>query len=241
MNTPTHTLLIVEDDREIGELVQALMTREGFDVRLVRSGAELDQSLRTSGWPTMILLDLMLPGEDGFSICRRLRAQTDVPILMLTAKSDDIDRIVGLELGADDYLCKPFNPRELLARIRAILRRTVPAAPQTPVVDSERLRFADYVFEPAARRLCRIDGSDVPLLTGDFELLQAFVEHPMRVLTRDQLMDWIKGRSWDALDRSIDVAISRLRRKIEIDPAQPTLIKTVRNGGYLFAATVTRS
>lgn len=241
MNTPTQSLLIVEDDREIGELVQALMAREGFEVRLARSGFELDQQLRAGGWPTMILLDLMLPGEDGFSICRRLRAQSEVPILMLTAKSDDIDRIVGLELGADDYLCKPFNPRELLARVRAILRRAVPAAPAAAPVDTERLCFADYMFEPAARRLSRSDGSDVPLLTGDFELLQAFVEHPMRVLTRDQLMDWIKGRSWDALDRSIDVAISRLRRKIEADPSQPTLIKTVRNGGYLFAVPVTRA
>ncbi|MCK9194546.1 MAG: response regulator [Nevskia sp.] len=241
MTSPPHSLLIVEDDQEIGSLVRDLLVREGFDVRLARSGIEMDQSLKAQGLPTMLLLDLMLPGEDGFSICRRLRAQHDMPILMLTAKSDDIDRIVGLELGADDYLCKPFNPRELLARVRAILRRAVPVAAAAPTATTERLHFAGYTFEPAMRRLLRADASEVPLLTGDFELLQVFVEHPMRVLTRDQLMDWIKGRSWDALDRSIDVAISRLRRKIEPDATAPCLIKTVRNGGYLFAVPVERS
>lgn len=232
-------ILVVEDDREIADLLAGLLRREGYVVALATSGQAVDDHLAQHGMPALVVLDLMLPGEDGFSVCRRLRIQGDVPILMLTAKNDDIDRIVGLELGADDYLGKPFNPRELLARLRAILRRVAPLTSCAHIA-GESFHFADYTLDVGARRLLRADSSEVPLLTGDFELLQVFVERPQRVLSRDQLMDWLKGRSWDAFDRSIDVAVSRLRRKIEPVPAQPSLIKTVRNGGYLFAVPVQR-
>ena len=232
-------ILIVEDDREIGALVGELLQREGFAPRLARSGKELDASLARDGKPDLVVLDLMLPGEDGLSICRRLRASGGIPILILTAKRDDIDRIIGLELGADDYLGKPFNPRELLARIRAILRRAAPAATAQEQVEG-RLHFAGYTLERASRRLLRQDGSEIELMTDEYELLAVLLAHPQRVLSRDQLLDWTKGRSWEAFDRSIDVAISRLRRKIEPNPEQPTLIKTVRNGGYFMAATVER-
>jgi DNA-binding response OmpR family regulator len=232
------SIVVVEDDREIGPLVQGLLTREGFDVRLSRSGAEMDAALNERPGD-LILLDLMLPQEDGFSICRRLRAASNVPIMMLTARNDDIDRIVGLELGADDYVAKPFNPRELVARIRAVLRRTSPAAVQG-AQGNMRQRFDRFVLDLDARRLFN-GAEEIELSTGDFDLLTAFTRAPQRVLSRDQLMDMTKGRSWEAFDRSIDVALSRLRRKLELDPAQPALIKTVRNAGYVFTATVTRA
>lgn len=230
----TPSLIVVEDDREISGLVAAFLAREGFAVRVAESGAELDRALGEAP-ADLILLDIMLPGEDGLSICRRLRAASNIAIIMVTAKSDDIDRIIGLEIGADDYVAKPFNPRELKARIAAVLRRVAPVA--TAPDSSRRVRFDAYVLDIDAHRLFR-GTEEIPLSTGDFDLLSVFVERPMRVLTRDQLMDYTKGRNWEAFDRSIDVALSRLRRKIEIDPAHPALIKTVRNAGYLFAATV---
>jgi two-component system OmpR family response regulator len=248
------SILLVEDDREIGRLVGSLLTREGFVAHHVVSGAEMDRALADagrSGRPVdLVILDLMLPGEDGLSICRRLRVAGNLPILMLTAKKDDIDRIIGLEMGADDYLPKPFNPRELLARIRAILRRALPAvasgaapagaAPAGSVLPApERLAFAGFVFDLAAHRLFR-GKTEIDLSTGDYEILAALVRHPQRVLTRDQLLDLAKGRSWEAYDRSVDVALSRLRRKVEDDPAEPVLIKTIRNAGYMLAVPVTR-
>ena len=231
----SHTLLLVEDDLEIGGLLRDKLEREGFQVIHVRDGRGMDEALVTER-PDLLILDLMLPGEDGLSICRRMRTQSQVPILMLTAKCDDLDRIVGLEVGADDYLAKPFNPRELLARIRAILRRTKPS--QSDIQKHALIRFADFQFYPDTRRLIDAEGNEITLTAGDFDLLTAFVEHPLRVLSRDQLMDLTKGRKWDAFDRSIDVAALRLRRKLEVNPAQPKLIKTVRNGGYLFACPV---
>jgi DNA-binding response OmpR family regulator len=232
------SIIVVEDDREIGLLLRTLLSGEGYDVRLARTGAEMD-GLLTERPGDLILLDVMLPQEDGFSICRRLRAAGNVPIVMLTAKGDDIDRIVGLELGADDYMAKPFNPRELLARIRAVLRRTSPAA-VIGAAGNARLRFDRFVLDLAARRLFEGE-TEIELSTGDFDLLYAFAHAPQRVLSRDQLMDMTKGRAWEAFDRSIDVALSRLRRKIERDPAQPAIIKTVRNAGYLFTTTVTKA
>jgi two-component system OmpR family response regulator len=183
--------------------------------------------------PDLVILDLMLPGEDGLSICRRLRARSRVPILILTAKDDDIDRIVGLELGADDYLGKPFNPRELLARIRAILRR----AEQLPadLAPRRRRRFGTFVVDLDTRSL-EADGRRVSITAAEFDLLACFVEHPRRVLSRDQLLDWTRGRMADPFDRTIDVSVSRLRRKlVDASPEAETLITTVRNGGYLFA------
>lgn len=232
------SILLVEDDREIALLVAGLLERDGYAVRRARDGAEAD-ALLAERPADLILLDLMLPGEDGFSICRRLRAVSPVPIVMLTARSDDIDRIVGLELGADDYVAKPFNPRELVARIRAVLRRCAPAA-AAPLPSGNRLRFDAFTLDVDARRLFRGD-AEIELSTGDFDLLLVLLRHPHRVLSRDQLMDLIKGRTWEAFDRSIDVAMSRLRRKIEPDSAHPVLIRTVRNAGYMLAATVTKA
>jgi two-component system OmpR family response regulator len=234
----TH-LVVVEDDIEIGALVRDLLQRENFRVSLAGSGAALDAILEIAA-ADLIVLDLMLPGEDGLSICRRLRRDSQVPIMMLTAKGEDIDRIIGLELGADDYLAKPFNPRELLARIRAVLRRTAPARADAAggTQRGECVVFAGYRFDRNARTLHDSDGGDIELSSGDFDLLCAFTQHPQRVLSRDQLMDLTKGRSWEAFDRSIDVALSRLRRKIEPDPTHPQILKTVRNGGYLLAVPV---
>lgn len=234
----TQAVLIVEDDREISSLVQALLAREGFRTQVAQNGAELEAA-KAAITPDLILLDLMLPGEDGLSICRRLRASSNIPIIMVTAKGEDIDRIIGLEVGADDYIAKPFHPRELVARIRAVLRRAIPAAVASPAA-SRKIGFAEYVLDVDAHRLFR-EGEEIELSTGDFDLLSVLVEHPMRVLSRDQLMDMTKGRSWEAFDRSIDVALSRLRRKIEPDPAKPVLIKTIRNAGYMLAVPVTKS
>jgi two-component system, OmpR family, response regulator len=229
-------ILIVEDDRDIRGLLSDFLKREGFSVDVAEDGAAADRALARMA-PDLVILDLMLPGEDGLSICRRLRARGSTPILMLTAKNDDIDRIVGLELGADDYLGKPFNPRELLARIRAILRRA-DASSSRP--DERRRRaFASFVIDLDARSVERADGAGVPLTSAEFDLLACFVERPRRVLTRDQLLDWTRGRSADPFDRTIDVTVSRLRKKLELaDPAAPALITTVRNGGYLFAGDV---
>jgi two-component system OmpR family response regulator len=184
----------------------------------------------------------MLPGEDGLSLCRRLRAESDLPVIMLTAMREDIDRIVGLEIGADDYLPKPFNPRELLARIRAVLRRagavTSRGAPSGP---GPALRFAGWRLEPGCRRLVGPDGHEADLTGGEFDLLLAFAERPGRVLSRDQLVDLTRGREAVPFDRSVDSQISRLRRKIESDPSRPALIKTVRSGGYVFTPVVERA
>lgn len=199
--TEPNVILLVEDDREIASLVNDWLSREGFAVRVAHSGQQMDRVIEQDSWPDLIVLDLMLPGEDGLSICRRLRATSQVPILMLTAKRDDIDRIIGLELGADDYLGKPFNPRELLARIRAILRRIAPQPPDAAAMVGERYVFADYVLDTATRRLFRNDGGEVELMTGEYELLLVLLTHPQRVLSRDQLMDWTKGRQWEAYDQ----------------------------------------
>jgi two-component system OmpR family response regulator len=230
------SILFVEDDRDIRTLLADFLVREGFAVEVAEDGAAVDRVLARAR-PDLVILDLMLPGEDGLSICRRLRARGAVPIIMLTAKNDDVDRIVGLELGADDYLGKPFNPRELLARIRAILRRaerTTPAA-----VPQRRRLFAGFVVDLDARSVDTKDGTRVPLTSAEFDLLACFVERPRRVLTRDQLLDWTRGRSADPFDRTIDVTVSRLRKKLEIaDPAAGDVVTTVRNGGYLFSAEV---
>ncbi len=237
----TPHLLVVDDDREIRSLISQFLTRHGFRVTAARDGAEMARVLE-SARVDLIVLDLMLPGEDGLSLCRRLRAQpgTPTPIIMLTAMGDEADRIVGLEMGADDYLAKPFSPRELLARIKAVLRRAG-AAPQ-PVGgggDGKTLRFDGWTLNLAKRELHSPDGVLVQLSAGEYDLLVAFAEHPQRVLTRDQLLDLARGRAAVPFDRSIDVQVSRLRRKIEPDPADPTVIRTVRGGGYLFTPAVT--
>lgn len=223
-------ILVIEDDSEIRALVRDYLIRQGFRVDVGDGGAALDRFLTVYEAPDLIVLDLMMPGEDGLAICRRLRASSRVPILMLTAKSEDIDRIVGLEMGADDYLAKPFNPRELVARIRAILRRSEP--PPTP---KKRVSVGGIVVDLDARSVALNDGTPIDLTSAEFELLECFVTRPGRVLSREQLMDWTRGRKSDAFDRTIDVQISRLRKKIET--GSEALIKTVRNAGYILAAS----
>ena len=185
----------------------------------------------------LLVLDLMLPGEDGLSLIRKLRATSAIPVIMLTAMGEDADRIVGLEMGADDYLPKPFNPRELLARIKAVLRRINPLRPPGAAV-GDVARFDGWILELGPRRLLSPTGDEIELSTGEYELLHAFITHPRRVLSRDQLLDLARGRSAVPFDRSIDIQVMRLRRKIEADPKEPRLIKTVRGGGYIFAAEV---
>jgi len=229
------TIMIVEDDREIRSLLADFLNREGYEVLCAEDGPAMDRAVAARR-PDLIVLDIMLPGEDGLSICRRLRARSELPILMLTAKSDDIDRIVGLELGADDYLPKPFNPRELLARIRAVLRRA--ERPAAATAASRRVAFDKFTADLDARNLA-FGGTTVDLTAAEFELLACFLERPKRVLSRDQLLDWTRGRSADPFDRTIDVSISRLRRKLSAaDEQAAQIIKTVRNGGYLFTADV---
>jgi two-component system OmpR family response regulator len=237
----TPHLLVVDDDREIRSLVAQFLTKHGYRVTGVRDGEEMMRTL-DGARVDLIVLDLMLPGEDGLSLCRRLRAtpQTaQTPVIMLTAMGEETDRIVGLEMGADDYLAKPFSPRELLARIKAVLRRvSAPPVAGAPAAAGTVLRFEGWSLDLTKRELRSPDGVLVQLSAGEYDLLVAFAEHPQRVLTRDQLLDLARGRSAVPFDRSIDVQVSRLRRKIEPDPADPTLIKTVRGGGYLFTPTV---
>ena len=235
----TPHILIVDDDREICSLVSQFLTRHSLRVSTARDGAEMNRLLEV-GRIDLIILDLMLPGEDGLSLCRKLRAQGGIPVIMLTAMGEEIDRILGLEMGADDYLAKPFNPRELLARVRAVLRR-VGALP-VPIVENAGggrvLNFDGWRLDIAKRELKNAEGEIVILSSGEFDLLQAFAERPQRVLTRDQLLDLARGRAAVLYDRSVDIQVMRLRRKIEVDPKEPQLIKTVRSGGYMFTAPV---
>jgi two-component system, OmpR family, response regulator len=232
------TILIVEDDRDIRTLLADFLAREGFSVVAAEDGEAAERALARLR-PDLIILDLMLPGEDGLSICRRLRARGSAPILMLTAKNDEVDRIVGLELGADDYMGKPFNPRELLARIRAVLRRCEPASTAPPAPGRRCIAFGGFRADLDGRRVMTADGRPVALTSAEFDLLACLVARPGRVLSRDQLLDWTRGRSAEPFDRTIDVTVSRLRKKLEaVDPAAGGLVTTVRNGGYLFAAQV---
>jgi two-component system OmpR family response regulator len=226
---------VVDDDREVRTLLGKFLAQHGFRASLAADGRQMDKAL-AAGRVDLIVLDVMMPGEDGLSICRRLRREGAMPILMLTASAEETDRIVGLELGADDYMAKPFNPRELVARIRAVLRRS--QAAEAPAKGRGHFVFEGWTLDAPKRELHRPDGVLVDLSGGEFDLLLAFVEHPQRVLTRDLLLDLARGRVAGAFDRSIDVQVSRLRRKIETDPANPSLIKTVRTGGYIFTPKV---
>ena len=227
-NTTAPRVLVVDDDEGLRSLLCRYLGEQGFEVDAVADGRAMDAHL-TEARPDLLILDLMLPGEDGLSIARRLRGR--LPIIMLSARGDDIDRIVGLEVGADDYLAKPFNPRELLARIRAVLRRHGGSA--EPADGKTICRFGPYTVNLAGHALSR-DGQDIPLTTAEFDLLRLFLDHPGRVLSRDQLLEQLKGYEHMPYDRSIDVRIARLRRKIEPDPAHPIYIRTVRGEGYLF-------
>ena len=227
-------ILVVDDDARIRDLLNRYLTQEGFDVWVAEDGRAMTRLL-TRDSVDLIVLDLMLPGEDGLSICRRLRAQKDkTPIIMLTAKGEDVDRIVGLEVGADDYLGKPFNPRELLARIHAVLRRRPPAEmPGAPSNEAEIVRFGGFELDLGKRTLTR-DGEDVGLTTGEFAMLKALVRHPRQPLSRDKLAQLARGREFEPFDRSLDVQVSRLRKLIEADPSAPRYLQTVWGVGYVF-------
>lgn len=243
MSEQRPVVAIVEDDEDIRDLVATRLSQDGFDALACAGGADLDDALAAQTID-LIVLDLMLPGEDGFSICRRLSASAGPPIIILSARGEDVDRIVGLEIGADDYLAKPFNPRELSARIRAVLRRRQQSAAVSadePDIDREVYRFAGWTVDVDDRAVAAPDGMPVILSAGEFALLVAFVRRPRRVLTRDQLLDWTRGDASAPVDRAIDVQLSRLRRKLGDDPREPRLIKTVRGDGYLFAADVRKA
>jgi two-component system, OmpR family, response regulator len=236
MDSPAH-VLFVEDDPEIRGLVADLLHQNGFQVTVAQDGQEMDRLLATDA-VDLLILDIMLPKEDGLSLCRRVRASGNLPVIMLTARGSEVDRVVGLEMGADDYLAKPFSSHELVARIRALLRRAHYVAPERRSQRRSVLTFSDWRLDLVSRRLHSGDGTRVPLTGGEFELLVAFCEHANKVLTRDELLEFTRGKTPAAIDRSIDIQVSRLRRKIEKDPKDPALIQTVRSGGYIFAAEV---
>ena len=231
-------IAVVEDDPEIRTMVVALLGREGFRAKGFRTADAFDRAALHERFD-LAVLDVMLPGEDGLSLCRRLRAAGDIGVLMVTARGDDVDRIVGLEIGADDYLAKPFNPRELVARARAILRRTQGAPGAGRIATPECYGFAGWRLDLGARTLDAPDGSAIELTGGEFDLLACFARHPQRVLNRDQLLDWTRGRLPGPFDRAVDVQVGRLRRKLAARGGD-ALIKTVRGGGYQFTATVER-
>jgi DNA-binding response OmpR family regulator len=224
-------ILVVDDDVGLRDLLQQYLSSQGYEVATVADGGAMDSYLADHRID-LVILDLMLPGEDGLSLARRLRTQGDLPIIMLSARGEDVDRIVGLEVGADDYLAKPFNPRELLARIRALLRRSDNHDANTPAQSAHR--FGDFQLNVDTHDLHK-NGKNIPLTAGEFNLLRIFVEHPNRVLSRDSIMDMLKGYERSPFDRSIDVRVTRLRRKIETDPNNPLHIRTVWGEGYLFA------
>jgi two-component system OmpR family response regulator len=226
-------ILLVDDDRELRDLVSRFLVRHGYKVTTARDAREMTAALAASAQIDLIVLDVMLPGRSGLELCRDLRAKSDIPILAL---GEETDRIIGLEMGADDYLPKPFNSRELLARIRAILRRTGGAV--RTAAAAKRLRFSGWTLDRGRRRLEAPDGVMIDLTSGEYELLAVFAEHPQRVLSRDQLLDLARGREAMPFDRSIDVQVSRVRRKIENDPKTPAMIVTVRGDGYMFTPEV---
>jgi two-component system, OmpR family, response regulator len=236
---PLPHILIVDDDREIRDLLARFLERNQFRVTTARDGRETRKAW-LGGHYQIVVLDLMLPGESGLELARWLRGQANVPIIMLTAMGEETDRIIGLELGADDYVPKPFNPRELLARIRAVLRRSSDAPEPRGAGETRCLHFSGWTLEQARRRLLNPDGTEVPLTGGEYDLLMALLDRANRVLTRDMLFDLLRGRQAGPFDRAIDVAISRLRRKLEDNGRNAQLIKTVRGGGYVLASDVER-
>jgi two-component system OmpR family response regulator len=238
MNTRT-SVLLVEDDAEIGELIARYLENNGMSVERLSDGRELDARLTASNYD-LLILDLNLPGEDGLSICRRVRGSRDIPIIIVTAQSEDADKILGLEMGADDYVVKPFNSRELLARIRAVLRRVEPQGQIHPAGASQSFHFLGWRLNLLAREVVSPSGTRVAMTGAEFDLLHALCENPNRVLTRDQLINMTHGPTAGPFERSIDVLISRLRQKLEKDPRSPVMIQTVRSEGYMLSAPVTR-
>ncbi len=237
----TAEILVVDDDPRVRDLLARYLDGEGFSVCTVEHGDAM-RSHMASASVDLVMLDLNLPGEDGLSLARELRATSKVPIIMITGKGDPIDRVVGLEIGADDYIPKPFELREVLARIRAVLRRSAPQSHEPPAMtesgSSACISFADWRFDPTRRELRDPEGAVVALSTGEFDLLAVFLRHPSTVLSRDQLLDLLRGQDWTPFDRSIDTQVGRLRKKIECDPSNPEFIKTVRGVGYVFTAEI---
>lgn len=243
MNHPDH-ILIVDDDRDIRSLLAAYLEKQGLRCSTAADGREM-KALLDQHRIDLIVLDIMMPGEDGLSLCRNLRASegpgANIPILMLTARGEDMDRILGLEMGADDYLTKPFVPRELYARIRAVLRRTRSLPPNleaSPPANARELQFAHWRLDTINRHLLDAEGTVVPLSGAEYRMLSVFLSHPQKVLSRDQLMEFTQGREADAFDRSIDLQVSRLRQRLGDNAREPTIIKTVRNEGYVLATAV---
>jgi two-component system, OmpR family, response regulator len=234
---PTPHIAIVDDHKDIRELVGRYLSEHGCRVSGADNAATLRRLLQKSA-PDLVVLDIMMPGEDGLSVCRYLRATSDLPIILLTAATEETDRIIGLEMGADDYVTKPFNPRELLARIKAVLRRVNSLPPRRSTPRGKAMRFDRWLLDVGRRELVDGDGVAVPLSTAEFRLLSVLIDHPGMVLTRDQLLDLTVGRVADVYDRSIDNQVSRLRKKIEADPRNPVLIKTHWGGGYSFTPEV---
>ncbi|NQZ09102.1 MAG: two-component system response regulator OmpR [Algicola sp.] len=233
MGRETTKILVVDDDMRLRSLLERYLVEQGYIVRSAANSEQMDRLLERENFHMMVL-DLMLPGEDGLTICRRLRQQeNEIPIVMLTAKGDEVDRIIGLELGADDYLPKPFNPRELLARIKAVLRRKSTEVPGAPTAEESIVTFSTYTLNLATREMKNGD-DPMPLTSGEFAVLKALVTHAREPLSRDKLMNLARGRDYSALERSIDVQVSRLRRMLEEDPANPRYIQTVWGLGYVF-------
>jgi two-component system OmpR family response regulator len=230
-------VLVVDDDRQIRASLARFLGDNGLRVTQAAGGREMEAALQ-AGRFDVIVLDVMMPGMDGLTLCRRLREKAATPVIMLTAAATETDRVVGLEIGADDYVTKPFSPRELLARIRVQLRRAQAVPGTGRQVPNACFRFEGWTLDPARRTLVSPDGALVEVTSGEFDLLLAFVTHPRMVLTRDQLLDLAHGRAANVFDRSIDVQVSRLRRKIEVNPSDPLLIRTVRAGGYMFTPPV---
>lgn len=232
-------ILLVDDDQDLRGMVMTLLMRDRFDAREAESAAEM-RKLMDEHTPDLILLDVRLPDADGFDLLREIRQDSAIPVIMLTGVDTPVDRVLGLEFGADDYICKPFEPRELVARIKTVLRRSNPREDVGADVESVTLHFSGYVLDLTHRRLMREDGEDIELTSGEFDLLRALAEAPNRPLTRDRLLDLTRSREWSPFDRSVDVLIGRIRKKLEADPAHPTLIKTVRTVGYILASKVER-
>jgi len=235
MSTSEPHILIVDDNREIRDGLSRYMRANGYRATAAESAAAARRVLKTNGID-LAVVDVMMPGEDGLNLTRGVRAESALPIILLTARGDDVDRIIGLEIGADDYVVKPCNPRELIARIGAVLRRARGQGARPGDLQAQRVRFENWTLDIARRELIGVNGTALPLSSGEFRLLVAFIERPKIALTRDQLLDITQGRNLDPFDRSIDSAISRLRRKIETDSRAPRLIKTVWGGGYIFTA-----
>ncbi|MFQ2194705.1 response regulator [Aeromonas jandaei] len=239
MNQGSTHILVVDDHSEIRDLLKRFLEQHGLRVSCARDGKEMKRLLEEREFD-LLVLDLMMPGEDGLTLCRELRAKSSLPIIMLTAMGEETDRIIGLEMGADDYLAKPFNPRELLARIKAVMRRTQADNQPTAETLTRDLCFDRWLLDINRRELVDEDGVGLSLSTAEFDLLKVFLERPQRVLSRDQLLDLARGREAVAFDRAIDTLVSRLRRKLERDPKNPELIKTIWGGGYMFSADVTQ-